>query len=78
MWYWTPRLDARHYGHIMGLTEDVVVARVWDIGADTTGTSLAHEWGFPWMSSMKRNPSRVMHGGMTEGNRSYNGDNHVM
>ncbi len=38
-------------------TEDVVVAHVWDIGADTTGTSLAREWGFPWMTSMTEGPS---------------------
>lgn len=41
----------------MGLTKDVVVAHVWDIGVDTTGTSLAQEWGFPWMSSMTEGPS---------------------
>ena len=49
-------MDVGHYVHIMGLTEDVVVAHVWDIGADTTGTSLAQEGGFPWISSMTEGP----------------------
>jgi len=65
----------------MVLTEDVVVAHVWEIAMDTTETYLAQGWGFPWMSclaTLQSDPLGVMHVGMNEGNRSYPRNNHVM